>query len=275
MDYRARFYDGALGRFIQPDTFTPGGPQGLNRYAYAKNNPIRYKDPSGHTACDEEGNCWNAQGWSRAPGAPRLSTIDTWKMMIKGKFGANISDEGGKQWSLSNLKLMYKSLQNIDSVLNGKLRSFAGGWTLKMAEHKRSSNEDFTSYQGWTSSVNSTVTFYTMGSDAIRQMNIYHEFGHLLDKTDTFTNALAGENNPSYINANGYVSTNARIETNVTTDLNYKSVESIQASGNGVSEQWADIFANYVAGNINMGTSEGSAMFSFVTGALAPYTGIP
>jgi RHS repeat-associated protein len=35
-DYRARFYDPALGRFIQPDPLVPepGNPQGLNRYGY-------------------------------------------------------------------------------------------------------------------------------------------------------------------------------------------------------------------------------------------------
>jgi RHS repeat-associated protein len=40
MDYRARFYSQSLGRFVQPDTITPGGPQGLNRYSYANNNPL-------------------------------------------------------------------------------------------------------------------------------------------------------------------------------------------------------------------------------------------
>ncbi len=49
-DYGARWYDGALGRFIQPDTVVPepGNPQSLNRYSYALNNLLRYTDPSGH-----------------------------------------------------------------------------------------------------------------------------------------------------------------------------------------------------------------------------------
>jgi RHS repeat-associated protein len=48
MDYHARFYDQNIGRFVQPDSITPGGPQGLNRYSYVHNNPIRFNDPSGH-----------------------------------------------------------------------------------------------------------------------------------------------------------------------------------------------------------------------------------
>ncbi len=55
MYYGARFYDGALGRFIQPDTIVPepGDPQALNRYSYVLNNPLRYTDPTGHLTEDE------------------------------------------------------------------------------------------------------------------------------------------------------------------------------------------------------------------------------
>ena len=51
--YGARWYDPALGRFAQADTIVPGGVQGLDRYAYVNNNPIRYTDPSGHFTEDE------------------------------------------------------------------------------------------------------------------------------------------------------------------------------------------------------------------------------
>ena len=49
-DYNARWCDPAIGRFLQPDTIVPepGNPQDLNRYAYVRNNPVRYTDPSGH-----------------------------------------------------------------------------------------------------------------------------------------------------------------------------------------------------------------------------------
>ena len=50
LDYGARSYWPFAGRFTAPDTIVPapGDPQSLNRYAYARNNPLRYTDPTGH-----------------------------------------------------------------------------------------------------------------------------------------------------------------------------------------------------------------------------------
>jgi RHS repeat-associated protein len=51
--YGARYYDPALARFISADTVYDVGPQGLNRYSYALNNPILYRDPMGHSTYTE------------------------------------------------------------------------------------------------------------------------------------------------------------------------------------------------------------------------------
>jgi hypothetical protein len=51
MFYKARWFDPALGRFLQPDTIVPLASQGVmahDRYAGMNNNPVRYNDPSGH-----------------------------------------------------------------------------------------------------------------------------------------------------------------------------------------------------------------------------------
>ena len=50
---QTRYYDPALGRFINPDTIDyldPESINGLNLYCYCGNNPIMYTDPSGHFA---------------------------------------------------------------------------------------------------------------------------------------------------------------------------------------------------------------------------------
>jgi len=54
-DYNARYYDPYLNRFVSPDTIVPdpANPQSLNRYAYVRNNPLRYVDPSGHIEEDQ------------------------------------------------------------------------------------------------------------------------------------------------------------------------------------------------------------------------------
>jgi RHS repeat-associated protein len=49
-NYNARYYDSNIGRFISPDSVVQdlGDPQSLNPYAYCRNNPLKYTDPSGH-----------------------------------------------------------------------------------------------------------------------------------------------------------------------------------------------------------------------------------
>ncbi len=58
-DYGARWYDSTIGRFIQADSIVPnpGNPQSLNRYAYVLNNPLRFVDPTGHCATNENDVC--------------------------------------------------------------------------------------------------------------------------------------------------------------------------------------------------------------------------
>jgi RHS repeat-associated protein len=57
--YNSRWYDPAIGRFLQADSIVPnpGNPQSLNRYTYVLNSPLKYTDPTGHreTPLDEGG----------------------------------------------------------------------------------------------------------------------------------------------------------------------------------------------------------------------------
>jgi len=48
--FRARYYSPATGRFTQRDKFLGfyADPLSLNRYTYAHNNPVKYRDPTGY-----------------------------------------------------------------------------------------------------------------------------------------------------------------------------------------------------------------------------------
>jgi RHS repeat-associated protein len=48
--YKARWYDPALGRFVQADPIVPDpyNPLDWDRYAYVRSNPLKYVDPSGY-----------------------------------------------------------------------------------------------------------------------------------------------------------------------------------------------------------------------------------
>lgn len=58
-DFNARTYDPTLGRFLQADTLVPDSSSvlGFNRYAFSKDNPLRYSDPSGHS--------WFSSAWKK------------------------------------------------------------------------------------------------------------------------------------------------------------------------------------------------------------------
>ena len=49
-NYDARMYDPVIALFISADSLIPDvyDPQSLNRYAYCRNNPLKYVDPDGH-----------------------------------------------------------------------------------------------------------------------------------------------------------------------------------------------------------------------------------
>jgi RHS repeat-associated protein len=73
MDYHARDYDPALGRFIQPDTIVPSAisPQSWNRYSYVYNDPVGLSDPSGHG-----NNCHSQSGYRCRIAQSKMQNVD-------------------------------------------------------------------------------------------------------------------------------------------------------------------------------------------------------
>lgn len=196
--------------------------------------------------------------------------------MIMANYGINM-ESGNKDWDTANLHLVYSSLGIIDTALNGNFRAMTAGATFKLMKH----GPDNGDYYGVThTQPPAGVDFYTKGTQLLRQMNIFHEVGHLLDNVpgtwDVFTNAVENLKGPSWVGSDLKINPDALLLGRVTNDPNYSEVEARQTySDFGPSEQWADAFANYVAGNIDLDSGKGRAMWNFVHAALAPYIGFP
>jgi len=112
MYYGSRYYDPALGRFVQADTMVPepGNPQALNRYAYTLNNPLRYVDPSGHWAC-EDADC---RTQSNGPPSQQPSEAAYWVSFT--------SDEGAPSWSESDKTTAQTGVQAIGGAIARTIR---------------------------------------------------------------------------------------------------------------------------------------------------------
>jgi len=176
-----------------------------------------------------------------------------------------------KNWTAQNMQLVYLSLQTVNIRLNNMLRSRVSGVLFTM----RNQNSTEGQYHGETHDDGSSIDFYTLGDDAIRKMNIFHEVGHLINCVqgldDVFSDAVTNEGSPPWI-ADGYVNVDVLISEDILTDPNYDRVQAKQAYNNpGSREVWADAFANYMVGNIDLGRYEGRAMSTFVTGVLDRY----
>jgi hypothetical protein len=258
MFYKARFYSPYINHFIQPDSIVPDpyNPQDWDRYGYARNNPLKYNDPTGHkVTCDADENCKLSQQLAHLHG------VSYWKAAIKVDFGITMKDSGKMKWSLANVQTAYRALSMINEKLNGYLNKLVGGTTFTMTD---GGNQ----YYGITDSTG--VTFHAASSNTkIPLINFLHETGHLIDAVPATRDAFSGQidGTPDWVK-DGYVDSEI---------LGKQFNEPVQAKPMNepysTDEYWADAFANYVAGNINLQepTGAGQAMYDFVSGALAPY----
>ena len=126
MYYNARYYDPALGTFVSPDSMVPNPASVIdyNRFLYARGNPLKYTDPTGHASdsggadagkcstreCWEEEWYWNNR-WYRAHGY--AFGAGHWDVPITADFAdseilTDVLDEAGIEvdggWDLSTLR---------------------------------------------------------------------------------------------------------------------------------------------------------------------------
>ena len=285
---RARYYNSSDGRFISRDTWNGdyNRPLSLNRWNYVEGNPVNLVDPSGHHPCVNPDGGVDIECLddyiksSRGECSESGPTSCWWREEVKERFGITLLDEGNgkfgahlherKEWSCINAKLVFDSLLKIESVVNGSIKNIIGGgiWTMK----------ELHSGGRYDSETKGTdVEYQTIGQEAIRQMNIYHEFGHVLDNApghvDFFSDALVKRDRYLFENLGITLSVDGKHEV---VDVNAFIAQDVYDPYHGTAqakqgylltrfEVWADIFANYVAGNIDRSASNllGREMYDF------------
>jgi RHS repeat-associated protein len=185
LDYNARYYSARLGRFVSADSVipNPGKAVSLDRFAYADANPLRYRDPSGHEICTDDGNC-NAYSISAEAYRFGIKFTGTWsdaqKLIILAGVGA-VADKLGSVLRTSSARA-FRSVYGIGadkgSFFNFEMGNCeecngAGAYTHG-SRHVEFDNEDpFT---------DETLSYGGVRSSALAAaMNIHtviHELGH-------------------------------------------------------------------------------------------------
>jgi RHS repeat-associated protein len=112
--------DPMMGRFIQTDTIVPGGIQGLDRYAYTANNPLRYIDPSGHDYC-ESSNADPEDCRQVDPNGDGKSDYDT-IYILENYYGVTLSDG----FSTREISAIYAAVQAVGAKFSQEI---GGGYT--------------------------------------------------------------------------------------------------------------------------------------------------
>lgn len=84
MDYKARFYSPYLNHFIQPDSLIPDptNSQAWNRFGYVLNNPINFKDPTGHEGVPGDGDTSNDCWQENEDGTYRYNIVGCFEMIF-------------------------------------------------------------------------------------------------------------------------------------------------------------------------------------------------
>jgi RHS repeat-associated protein len=181
MFYNARWYDPYITHFSQPDSIipNPGNVLDWNRYSYARYNPIRYNDPSGHKpVCDETGDpsC-----------GPEMSLEQAWQAA-----GAVFGIKFSGKWSTTHMAAVVMAANKVGYAFAQARGSneasaaafravFSKGITFTMG------NCAVCDGSGGATYAQNDIRFVSMSGDNNGEFfrnvkNVVHELGHAFDK---------------------------------------------------------------------------------------------
>lgn len=187
-------------------------------------------------------------------------SLSIWNITKKGDdFDKEVIDENGtsitlhyhgRDWNQKNASTVGFALGINSNVGIGGAR----GATFSLFDHPNG----YGHYGGFTSGTN--ISFYS--SIVIPYQNIYHEYGHLIDNlnNDMFSNSLG--NRTAYSTDGTYLWGGRGVGRNINSgyvlvadyvydpNWNNHQVDALQHPSSDPGEQWADLYANLVVGNI-------------------------
>ncbi len=210
---------------------------------------------------------------------PIPTTDEDYKTLIASRFGIILSDDTGV-WATWQIQIVFSALSKIDTALGGTLKTLLG--TSK--KFCRDWDPDF--YGGKTNPDGINFHF----NNKFPHQLIYHEMGHLLDYAfgESITYSLDHEEvfdeNGDWVMGNDgkddYMRNNwLGYKEHVLNDPSGFTVsalmhgagdEDFDGNGDTAGEDWGDLFANYVVGNIDLAVPAGRARHKWVVDHLFP-----
>jgi RHS repeat-associated protein len=168
MYYNARWYSPTLSHFSQPDTVVPGGVQGLDRYAFVNNNPIRYTDPSGHYVCPDDG-CLRPTAES-----------------VLARFGVRLDTIAGGAWSTAEKLAVLKGVVDVGKRFAELLGGTAAGAFMQVYGHsfRFTRSNETPGNAGYANDYNHITLYNVANSPNYFEDHprlIVHELGHALN----------------------------------------------------------------------------------------------
>ena len=215
--YRARYYDPRIGRFTQADP--AGFIDGINRYTYAVNNPVNFRDPSGLSVSGEnaDGTNFGYQAWSYTLGAGNSSSaasvftgerIDVAAADTVSGISTYIAgyDRNDQRARFANINAMESRLRNIGwdgsseifftmrRPLGGILYDNVGGWDdIVNFEYVHEQVFYFDSATGWhdvgfnsDGIMQDVVNIYGTGPNTLESLSDYRFSGNIYNGTPQF-----------------------------------------------------------------------------------------
>jgi RHS repeat-associated protein len=178
MFYNARWYDPYLNHFTQPDSIVPDqyNSQDYDRYSYARSNPLRYTDPSGHYSCDYEDDNGNCKAYTTS------DYIKSYLKIIKDRYNWVVK---GKDWALKELETIYQVGLDIEKYVDGLTGGKGREWMLRTLGYTTLVHGNLGDGAGRTMPKLFGATI-TLDKDWLTKgwaphQKLAHEFGHVYD----------------------------------------------------------------------------------------------